>query len=164
MVSARRPRRTRELGQNFLVDRNILDVIERQAELAPDDVVLEIGGGLGVLSERLAERVRWLHVVEIDRQLEDRLRGALGRFDNATLHIGDALKLDLAALQPAPTKIVANLPYSIAATVILRTIERLPYVGEWLVMVQREVGSGWRPSRGRPPTAPPRCWRRSPAR
>jgi 16S rRNA (adenine1518-N6/adenine1519-N6)-dimethyltransferase len=129
-----------KLGQNFLVDRNIVDVIERQADLRADQVVLEVGGGAGILSERLAERVRWLHVVEIDRQLEDRLRGAIARFDNATLHIGDALELDLAALEPAPTKIVANLPYSIAATVILRTIERLPDVGEWLVMVQREVG------------------------
>jgi 16S rRNA (adenine1518-N6/adenine1519-N6)-dimethyltransferase len=137
MVSARR---ARALGQNFLVDRNILDVIERLAELRPDDVVLEIGGGLGVLSERLAARVRHLHVVEIDPELEAPLREALAPFPNAWLHLGDALELDLAELDPAPTKIVANLPYGIAATVILKSIEELPSVGSWIAMVQREVG------------------------
>jgi 16S rRNA (adenine1518-N6/adenine1519-N6)-dimethyltransferase len=126
------------LGQNFLVDRNILGVIERLAELSDEDVVLEIGGGEGILSERLAARVRHLHVVEIDRSLEPGLRSLLP--DNATLHMGDALDLDLTGLDPPPTKIVANLPYGIAATVILRTIETLERVGLWLVMVQREVG------------------------
>jgi 16S rRNA (adenine1518-N6/adenine1519-N6)-dimethyltransferase len=126
------------LGQNFLVDRNILGVIERLAELSGDDVVLEIGGGEGILSERLAMRVRHLHVVEIDPALEPGLRALLP--GNATLHIGDALDLGLTGLDPPPTKIVANLPYGIAATVILRTIEALEQVGLWLVMVQREVG------------------------
>ena len=141
MVSApRRSARQRELGQNFLVDRNIVDVIERLATLESDDVVLEIGGGPGVLSERLAARTRHLHVVEIDRDLEDQLRGVLAAFDNVSLHVADALELDLRALRPAPTKVVANLPYGIAATVILRTIDELPSVASWVVMVQREVG------------------------
>ena len=138
MVSA--SRRTRALGQNFLVDRNILDVIERLAELSGDDVVLEIGGGNGVLSERLAQHVGHLHVVEVDERLEPRLRNVLAPFDNVTLHLADALALDLAALHPAPTKVVANLPYGIAATVILRTIDELPTVHSWVAMVQREVG------------------------
>jgi 16S rRNA (adenine1518-N6/adenine1519-N6)-dimethyltransferase len=129
-----------KLGQNFLVDRNIIDVIERLAELEPDDVVLEVGGGEGILSERLAERARSVHVVEIDSRLEDRLRTTLSRFDNATLHVADAMELDVAALHPAPTRVVANLPYSIAATFILRTIEAVPTIRGWLVMVQREVG------------------------
>ncbi|HEY1522502.1 MAG TPA: 16S rRNA (adenine(1518)-N(6)/adenine(1519)-N(6))-dimethyltransferase RsmA [Solirubrobacteraceae bacterium] len=129
-----------KLGQNFLVDHNIVDVIERLAELSGADVVLEIGGGLGVLSERLASAVRHLHVVEIDRSLAEPLGAALAPFSKVTVHIGDALELDLTALDPAPGKVVANLPYSIAATFILRTIEELPSVTEWLVMVQREVG------------------------
>jgi 16S rRNA (adenine1518-N6/adenine1519-N6)-dimethyltransferase len=128
------------LGQNFLVDRNILGVIERLASVGPGDVILEIGGGLGVLSERLAATVDHLHVIEVDRGLEPGLREVLSGFDNVELVIGDALEVDLAALSPAPTKVVANLPYSIAATVILRTIEALPSVSEWVVMVQREVG------------------------
>ena len=132
-------RPNRELGQNFLVDSNILDVIGRLAELSADDVVLEVGGGLGVLSEYLAERVAHVHVVEIDRGLEPALRDALDPYANTTLHFGDAVKLDLDALQPPPTKVVANLPYGVAATVILRTIE-LPSVTTWVAMVQKEVG------------------------
>ena len=118
----------RALGQNFLVDRNILDVIERLAELSGDDVVLEVGGGLGVLSERLARRAGFVHVIELDRSLQDRLRELLAPYANAALHIGDALEIDLRALEPAPTKVVANLPYGVAATVILRTIDELPDV------------------------------------
>ncbi len=141
MVSAgRRSARTRALGQNFLVDRNILGVIERNAELSADDVVLEIGGGLGVLSERLAGRVGHLHVIEVDPRLEQPLRDVLAHARNVEVHIADALQLDLSALAPAPSKVVANLPYGIAATVILRTIEELPEVQRWVVMVQREVG------------------------
>jgi 16S rRNA (adenine1518-N6/adenine1519-N6)-dimethyltransferase len=140
----------RRLGQNFLVDRNILGVIERLAALSAGDVVLEIGGGEGVLSERLAGEVAHLHVVEVDPRLEDRLRGVLAGFPNVTLWMADALDLDLAALDPAPTAVVANLPYSIAATVILRTIEALPSVREWVVMVQREVGERLAASVGDP--------------
>ena len=133
-------RPNRELGQNFLIDSNILDVIGRAAALAPDDVVLEVGGGLGVLSEYLADRTAHVHVVEIDRRLEPPLRDALDPHPNATLHFADAVKLDLAALEPAPTKVVANLPYGVAASVILRTIEQLPQATAWVAMVQKEVG------------------------
>jgi 16S rRNA (adenine1518-N6/adenine1519-N6)-dimethyltransferase len=133
-----RPRR--DLGQNFLIDSNILGVIGRAAELAGSDVVLEVGGGLGVLSEYLAARVAALHVVEIDRRLEPALRDALEPFAAAQLHLVDAMALDLGALAPAPNKVVANLPYGIAAGVILRTIEELATVELWVAMVQREVG------------------------
>jgi 16S rRNA (adenine1518-N6/adenine1519-N6)-dimethyltransferase len=150
MVSARRPARVRELGQNFLIDRNILGVIERLAELDPGDVVLEIGGGLGVLSQRLAARARYLHVVEVDHKLERPLREALSIHANVAIHLADALDLDLEALDPAPTKVVANLPYGIAATVILRTIDELPAVTDWVVMVQREVGERLAASPGTP--------------
>lgn len=135
-----RSRRTRELGQNFLVDRNILDVIQRLAELDPHDVVLEVGGGLGVLSARLAGLAAHVHVVEVDPALEEPLRGELTSFPNVTLHMADALQLDLRALRPAPTRMVANLPYSVATTVLLRTIDELPRLESWVVMVQREVG------------------------
>jgi 16S rRNA (adenine1518-N6/adenine1519-N6)-dimethyltransferase len=134
-------RPNRELGQNFLIDSNILDVIGRAAELDPDDVVLEVGGGLGVLSEYLAERTAHVHVVELDRKLEPALRDALDPHPNATLHLADAVKLDLTALDPEPTKVVANLPYGVAAGVILRTIEQLPRATTWVAMVQKEVGA-----------------------
>lgn len=131
----------RDLGQNFLIDSNLLGVIARAAQLAPGDVVLEIGGGLGVLSEHVAPLVAHTHVVELDRALEPALRDALAPFgDRASLHLGDAMRLPLATLEPAPTKVVANLPYGIAAGAILRTIEELPGATRWVAMVQKEVG------------------------
>jgi 16S rRNA (adenine1518-N6/adenine1519-N6)-dimethyltransferase len=139
MVSHRRTG-PHSLGQNFLVDRNILDLIERLAELGHQDVVLEVGGGQGVLSTRLADAARFVHVIELDRKLEPELREQLEPYRNVQLHITDALELDLTALDPPPVKMVANLPYSVAATVILRTIRELPSLRTWVVMVQREVG------------------------
>ena len=130
----------RDLGQNFLIDSNLLDVIARAADLQPHDVVLEVGGGLGVLSEHLAARVRHVHVVELDRSLEPALRDALDTHPNATLHLADAVRLDLERLDPPPDKVVANLPYGVAATVILRTVAELPRVTTWVAMVQKEVG------------------------
>ncbi|MDQ3850196.1 MAG: 16S rRNA (adenine(1518)-N(6)/adenine(1519)-N(6))-dimethyltransferase RsmA, partial [Actinomycetota bacterium] len=130
----------RDLGQNFLIDSNILGVVEREAALSGDDLVLEIGGGLGVLSEYLAARAAHVHVVEVDPALEPALRDAIAPFANVTLHVADAMRLDLGALRPAPTKVVANLPYGIAAGAILRTIEELPAVTCWVGMVQKEVG------------------------
>ena len=129
-----------ELGQNFLIDSNILGVIGRAARLDRADVVLEIGGGLGVLSEYLAERVADLHVVELDERLRDALADATGPHANVTVHWGDAMSIDLRALRPKPTKVVANMPYGIAAGALLRTIEELPGVVSWVAMVQREVG------------------------
>ena len=130
----------RELGQSFLIDSNILGVIGRAAELDEQDVVLEIGGGLGVLSEYLAEHVGHVHVIEVDRRLEEALGDATDRFANVTVHWGDAMKIDLGGMRPQPTKVVANLPYGIAAGVLLRTIEELGGVGLWVAMAQREVG------------------------
>jgi 16S rRNA (adenine1518-N6/adenine1519-N6)-dimethyltransferase len=130
----------RELGQNFLIDSNILGVIGREAAPAPSDVVLEVGGGLGVLSEYLAERVAHLHVVEVDERLREALEDALAGRENVSLWWADAMRLDLGALEPAPVKVVANLPYGIAAGFVLRSVEELPSAALWVVMVQREVG------------------------
>lgn len=130
----------RELGQNFLIDSNILGVIAGLAELSDADVVLEVGGGLGVLSEYLAERAAHVHVIELDERLREALDDAVARFANVTLHWGDALAVGLAGMRPAPTKVVANLPYGVAAGALLRTVEELPTVTRWVAMVQREVG------------------------
>lgn len=133
-------RRSRDLGQNFLRDPNILGVIARESELSQPDVVLEVGGGEGVLSAHLAPLVDWVHVVEIDERLRPTLEDRVGGFQNVTLWWGDAMRLDLHAMEPKPTKMVANLPYGIAAGVLLRTIEDLDGIQMWVVMVQREVG------------------------
>jgi len=132
---------SRKLGQNFLIDSNILAVIGELAELSEEDNVLEIGGGLGVLSEYLAERVSHLHVVEIDRRLQEVLADdVLKPFSNTSLHRIDAVKLDLQSLSPSPSKYVGNLPYSIAAKSILQSISDLPELKLWVAMTQREVG------------------------
>ncbi len=130
----------RELGQNFLIDSNILGVIDGVAELQGDDVVLEVGGGLGVLTEHLAERVGHVHVIEIDEHLREALADATDAHANVSVHWGDAVQLDIAAFEPSPTKLVANLPYNIAAGMILRTIGVYPAMTRWVAMVQREVG------------------------
>jgi 16S rRNA (adenine1518-N6/adenine1519-N6)-dimethyltransferase len=129
----------RELGQHFLVDENILGVAGRLADLQPDDVVLEVGAGLGVLTAYLADRVRLVHAVELDRSLEPHLRRELGERENVELVFGDALRLPLDALDPAPTKLVANLPYQIATPLVVESLGGLPSLEAWCVMVQREV-------------------------
>lgn len=129
----------RELGQNFLIDDNLLGVIAELAQLAPQDVVLEVGGGLGLLSERLADRCTFVHVIELDQRLRDPLEQAVGARPNVALHFGDAMRMDLGALLPPPGKLVANLPYSIAAPLVVETVTSLPSVLLWCVMVQREI-------------------------
>lgn len=127
------------LGQHFLVDRNTLGVIGRLAALAPSDIVLEIGPGLGVLTRYLAERVELVHAVELDRSLEPVLADVLDGMSNVHLHWGDAMRLDLGALRPAPRKLVANLPYNVATPLIVETLVGAPSIERWCVMVQREV-------------------------
>jgi 16S rRNA (adenine1518-N6/adenine1519-N6)-dimethyltransferase len=135
----RLPAAKKELGQHFLVDENILGVIGRLAELSPEDVVLEVGPGLGVLTTYVADRVGHVHAVELDRSLEGELAERLGGRDNVDLHFGDALRLDLASFEPAPTKLVSNLPYNIATPLVVESLDGLPSVGLWCVMVQREA-------------------------
>jgi 16S rRNA (adenine1518-N6/adenine1519-N6)-dimethyltransferase len=125
----------KELGQHFLVDDNILRVIGRLAELDADDVVLEVGPGLGVLTRFLAERVAHVHAIEIDRRLRDRL----AEIPRTQVHWGDALTFDVASLEPPPGKLVANLPYNVATPLVVESLDRLPTVDLWCVMVQREV-------------------------
>ena len=113
-------RAKKELGQHFLADENILRVIGRLAELDDADVVLEIGPGRGLLTAYLAERVSEVHTIELDRSLEPALGEALAGHENVDLQFGDALAFDLGALVPAPTKLVANLPYNIATPLMVQ--------------------------------------------
>jgi 16S rRNA (adenine1518-N6/adenine1519-N6)-dimethyltransferase len=128
----------KRLGQHFLADANILGVIGRLAELDSDDVVLEIGPGLGVLTRYLADRVGHVHAVELDRTLEPQLADLTAR-PNVDLHGGDALALDLGSLVPTPTKLVANLPYNVATPIVAESLAGLRSLDLWCVMVQREV-------------------------
>jgi 16S rRNA (adenine1518-N6/adenine1519-N6)-dimethyltransferase len=135
-VSAR-PKKA--LGQHFLVDRNLLGVIGRLAALDPSDVVLEIGPGTGILTRYLAERARLVHAVELDRSLEGPLAEELAGTTNVRLVFADALDLDYSLLDPAPGKLVANLPYNVATPVVAESIGGIPSLERWCVMVQREV-------------------------
>ena len=128
-------RAKKDLGQHFLVDENILRVIERLAEPSREDVVLEVGPGRGILTRFLAARVAHVHAVEIDRSLE----ADLPTGENVELHWGDALALDLAALEPKPRKLIANLPYNVATPTVVESLDGLPSIEAWCVMVQREV-------------------------
>ena len=132
-------RAKKELGQHFLVDENLLGVIERLADLDTDDVVLEIGPGLGILTTYLADRVRQVYAVELDVTLGARLVERLAGRPNVELRFGDALRLDLGEVAPGATKLVANLPYNIATPLVVESLDRLPGIEAWCVMVQREV-------------------------
>jgi 16S rRNA (adenine1518-N6/adenine1519-N6)-dimethyltransferase len=136
------------LGQNFLADPNLLDAIVRDANVGPADVVLEVGGGEGALTERLAPEAAFVHVVELDERLREPLDAVAGGAGNVAVHIGDAMRVELEALDPEPTAIVANLPYSIATPLLLRTIAELPAVRTWTVMVQREIADRLRAAPG----------------
>lgn len=130
------PRRRR--GQNFLVDRNLRDALLALAAVRSDQVVLEVGGGLGVLSVELAQRARYLHVVELDERLVPWLRERLADLP-ASVHHGDALALHERSLEPPPDRLVANLPYSIAQSFLVHSITALPTLQDWIAMVQLEV-------------------------
>ena len=132
-------RQRRELGQHFLTDQNIVGVAGRLAELSPRDVVLEVGPGLGVLTRFLAERVKFVHAIEIDWGLEPHLHDLLATTKNVNLVFDDALSLSLAELDPPPNKFVANLPYNVATPLVVESLDGLPTVELWCVMVQREV-------------------------
>jgi 16S rRNA (adenine1518-N6/adenine1519-N6)-dimethyltransferase len=129
----------RDLGQHFLADENIVGVAARMAELGLEDVVLEVGPGLGVLTAVLVERAAYVHAVEIDRGLEPALRERLGVSDRLNVVFADALRYPLDELDPAPTKLVSNLPYNVATPLIAESLDGLPSVTLWCVMVQREV-------------------------
>jgi 16S rRNA (adenine1518-N6/adenine1519-N6)-dimethyltransferase len=131
-----RTRAKKSLGQHFLVDENIVRVIGRLAELGPTDVALEIGPGLGVLTSYLANHVAHVHAIEIDRSLEDDLAALPSNVD---VKFGDAVRFDYAALEPAPTKLIANLPYNVATPIVVESLDGIPSLDHWCVMVQREV-------------------------
>lgn len=131
------------LGQHFLLDENLVDVSVRDAQVGLGDVVLEVGAGVGVLTVALARAAAHVHAVELDRRLEPALAEVLAPFSNVDVHWADAVRLEMESLEPAPTKVVANLPYSIATPIVAESTWRLPLVTRWSVMVQREVADRW---------------------
>ena len=137
-----------DLGQHFLLDENLCDLAVRQGRVEPDDVVLEVGAGVGTLTVAIARAARHVHSIEIDERLRPVLADALSGCDNVTVHWADVLRFELEALDPPPTRMVANLPYAIATPIVLESLWRLPHIAVWLVMVQREVADRWIASPG----------------
>ncbi|MGN9807857.1 16S rRNA (adenine(1518)-N(6)/adenine(1519)-N(6))-dimethyltransferase RsmA [Micromonospora sp. BQ11] len=136
---------TKKLGQNFVHDPNTVRRIVTAAGLTPDDVALEVGPGLGSLTLGLLPVAAHVHAVEIDRTLAGALPETAARHVGAdaarlTVHHADALRVTAADLaDPAPTALVANLPYNVAVPVVLHLLAELPTLRHGLVMVQKEV-------------------------
>jgi 16S rRNA (adenine1518-N6/adenine1519-N6)-dimethyltransferase len=129
---------TKKLGQNFVHDPNTVRRIVAAAGLRPDDVVLEVGPGLGSLTLGLVGAAAHVHAVEIDRALAAALPQTVTA-QTLTVHAADALRLTADDLTPAPTMLVANLPYNVAVPVVLHLLAELPTLRGGLVMVQKEV-------------------------
>jgi 16S rRNA (adenine1518-N6/adenine1519-N6)-dimethyltransferase len=132
-----------DLGQHFLLDENLVDLAIRMADVGPEDVVLEIGAGLGTLTAALGRAARTVHAIETDRRMAAPLAESTAGLDGVVVHWGDCMKMDLGALDPPPTRVVSNLPYHVATPILIETICRLPAVGAWALMTQREVAERW---------------------
>lgn len=131
------------VGQHFLADLNALKKVVEVAQVHPTDVVLEVGVGVGNLTERLAQKADHVYGIEINSRLLRVAQEALQRFENITLLKGDALKLPLREAlkeQPFPNKLVSNLPYQIATPLLIKYLCAYPEIQEYTVMVQQEVG------------------------
>jgi 16S rRNA (adenine1518-N6/adenine1519-N6)-dimethyltransferase len=129
----------KRFGQNFLQDRHIIDGILAAAALEARDRVLEIGPGLGVLTDRLLPSVARLHVIEIDRDLVEALQARTA--PHLTVHVGDALALDWEAiLCEPPYKLVANLPYNISSQILFKILDHRHLFSRLVLMFQQEVG------------------------
>ena len=134
----------KKFGQNFLIDEHVLDKIIRAAEITKDDYVLEIGHGIGTMTQYLACAAREVTAVEIDRALIPILEDTLKEYDNVSIINEDILKVDIAALAKEknggrPIKVVANLPYYITTPIIMGLFESHVPLESITVMVQKEV-------------------------
>ena len=134
----------KRLGQHFLKDPNTARIVA--AGVTEEDVVLEIGPGRGFLTAFLAQRARLVHAVELDPDVLPALRRAVG--DRVRIHEGDALRFDYDALEPAPNKLVANLPYNVASPLVLMLLEEARYLEHFRFMVQLEVARRMAAERG----------------
>lgn len=134
----------KKFGQNFLVDKNILEKIVEAAQIKEDDCVLEIGPGIGTMTQYLAERAKNVVAVEIDKNLIPVLQDTLSSYNNVTILNQDILKTDIGAViekynEGKPVKVVANLPYYITTPIIMALFESHAALTSITVMIQKEV-------------------------
>lgn len=131
---------SKKLGQNFLIKRGIVDEIVHAAELAPGEPVLEVGPGIGTLTQGLAQSGADVTAIELDRRLLEVLDTTLASYDNVRIVHGDVLKLDVPTIMNhKPFKVVANLPYYITTPIIMSLLESKLPIERLVVMVQKEV-------------------------
>lgn len=131
---------SKKLGQNFLIKRGIVDEIVHAAELTPGEPVLEVGPGIGTLTQGLAQSGADVTAIELDRRLLEVLDTTLASYDNVRIVHGDVLKLDVPAIMNhKPFKVVANLPYYITTPIIMSLLESKLPIERLVVMVQKEV-------------------------
>lgn len=131
---------SKKLGQNFLIKRGIVDEIVHSAELMPGEPVLEVGPGIGTLTQGLAQSGADVTAIELDRRLLDVLDTTLASYDNVRIVHGDVLKLDVPTIMNhKPFKVVANLPYYITTPIIMSLLESKLPIERLVVMVQKEV-------------------------
>lgn len=131
---------SKKLGQNFLIKRGIVDEIVHAAELTPGEPVLEVGPGIGTLTQGLAQSGADVTAIELDRRLLEVLDTTLASYDNVRIVHGDVLKLDVATIMNhKPFKVVANLPYYITTPIIMSLLESKLPIERLVVMVQKEV-------------------------
>jgi 16S rRNA (adenine1518-N6/adenine1519-N6)-dimethyltransferase len=136
----------KRFGQHFLKDPNTARIVA--SGVTKDDVVLEIGPGRGFLTAFLAQRAGLIHAVELDPDVLPNLRRAVGDRNNVVVHEGDALRFDYFALEPAPNRLVANLPYNIASPLVLLLLEEVDSLRTLRFMVQFEVARRMAAKRG----------------
>jgi len=131
----------RRFGQNFLVDRNIVDRIIRSVDPKPHETIIEIGAGQGALTSRLAQAAGRVMAIEFDRELVPQLRAQFANNPNLTVIEADALAVDFcAAIRPAQTaRVVANLPYNVGTAILQKLIEQRRCLSQMTLMLQREV-------------------------
>lgn len=132
----------KKLGQSFLIDINVINRIIGASDISGDDTVVEIGAGIGVMTEGIARKARRVIAVEIDRNLTLVLKDRLGGYDNVEVHSGDILKFDFKSVAEAhktKIRIIGNVPYNISSPLVFRLISFRPVISDFMLMLQKEI-------------------------
>ncbi len=132
----------KKLGQSFLLDQNIIKKIATAARITQEDIVVEIGAGIGVLTKSLAQKSRKLIAVELDKNLVEVLKEKLAGFDNVDIHSGDILKFDInsiSSIYNGKIKVIGNVPYNISSPLIFRLLTFRSVIADFTLMLQKEV-------------------------
>jgi len=132
----------KKLGQSFLIDINVINRIVHAANISQEDIVVEIGAGIGVLTENIAKKAKRVIAVEIDRNLVEVLKDKLGVYDNVEIHSGDILKFDFNSISETHSskiKIIGNVPYNISSPLIFRLLSFRPVISDFMLMLQKEI-------------------------